>query len=685
MLSVKTNLMAMNADRQLRVNTGKNRKTTEKLSSGYKINRAADDAAGLSVSEKMRRQIRGLHQGAENIQEGIGYVQTADGALNEAADILQRINQLSVKAANGTNTAEDRAHIDREIQQLKAELGRIFQTTEYNERRIWESNHKELVGWEKRQAVTFSNTSGGIDVTNDNCGVIACGSYKIHADADDGVYIDWIGYDGNTYQTQTVGWEELKKNNYRLEMSDYFGEKTADNLLYDAAGQPVFKHEIALSVADRATIEDVVKCIDGKTFSSSPSAHMSGRFEDLDGNAVSSSGVSVYSVSLNYSAAYASNHNTGNDSSTSRNVHDFDAADDAFLEPRGKDMTELGAGVKSNLTTKPKASNVAEARDSADGWEFTFYMDGIGKVTATLSSTSYGANDRTDDDEGLWWSWQSSWVNGKWVEHAYKSGISRSAGDTLGGIMGALTGGAGSGSPGLLTAANGGCADSGGYINLSFTIKSQDSFAYGDGQSGNSVGSVTFRVSVSSSDTEQSILQKIQDAFNDDTIFDFYTPNGSSGYGQEYFGTATATAHEIDAVEIYGGEKCSFFVEAGPEAGEHISIEYEALDLEKLGMKDTNALTVKDAGKAIDEVKQGLQIINRQRSDFGAYQNRLERAYKINSNSEENTQSAESEIRDTDIADEMTAFSNQNILMQAGISMLAQANQKPQSALQLLS
>ena len=123
---VAHNLVAMNAQRQFGIVNTKQSKTTEKLSSGYKINRAADDAAGLSISEKMRRQIRGLNQGAENIEEGIGYVQTADGALHEIQDILQRMNELAVKSANGTNTDEDREFIDEEVQQLKEELDRML-------------------------------------------------------------------------------------------------------------------------------------------------------------------------------------------------------------------------------------------------------------------------------------------------------------------------------------------------------------------------------------------------------------------------------------------------------------------------------------------------------------------------------------------------------------------------------
>ena len=112
---VKHNLLAYNADRQLGVVTGKIAKSTEKLSSGYQINRAADDAAGLSISEKMRKQIRGLTQASDNCEDGISLCQVADGALNETQEILQRINVLAVQAANGTNSATDRENINQEV------------------------------------------------------------------------------------------------------------------------------------------------------------------------------------------------------------------------------------------------------------------------------------------------------------------------------------------------------------------------------------------------------------------------------------------------------------------------------------------------------------------------------------------------------------------------------------------
>lgn len=130
---VQHNLTAMNSNRMLGVTSKKQARSTEKLSSGYKINRAADDSAGLAISEKMRKQIRGLQQASANAQDGISAVQTAEGALTEVHDMLQRLNELAVKAANGTNSRSDRTAIQQEVDQLTTEIDRVAETTKFNE------------------------------------------------------------------------------------------------------------------------------------------------------------------------------------------------------------------------------------------------------------------------------------------------------------------------------------------------------------------------------------------------------------------------------------------------------------------------------------------------------------------------------------------------------------------------
>ena len=129
---VQHNMQAMNTNRQLGITTSAQAKSTEKLSSGYKINRAGDDAAGLAISEKMRSQIRGLDKASTNAQDGISVVQTAEGALNEVHSILQRMNELATQAANDTNTSTDRNSLSLEISQLGSEIDRIASTTQFN-------------------------------------------------------------------------------------------------------------------------------------------------------------------------------------------------------------------------------------------------------------------------------------------------------------------------------------------------------------------------------------------------------------------------------------------------------------------------------------------------------------------------------------------------------------------------
>ena len=137
---VQHNLSAMNTNRQMGVVTSALQKSTEKLSSGYKINRAGDDAAGLSISEKMRSQIRGLNKASDNAQDGISLIQVAEGALNETHSILQRMNELATQAANDTNTSVDRQSIKDEITQLNEELDRISTTTQFNKKNLLDSS-----------------------------------------------------------------------------------------------------------------------------------------------------------------------------------------------------------------------------------------------------------------------------------------------------------------------------------------------------------------------------------------------------------------------------------------------------------------------------------------------------------------------------------------------------------------
>ena len=156
---VQHNMTALNANRQLGVSNSSLAKSTEKLSSGYRINRAGDDAAGLSISEKMRGQIRGLNQASRNAQDGVSLIQTAEGALNEVHSVLQRMRELTVEAANDTNVTADRTAIAAEQKQLVAEIDRIASQTQFNTMKLLDGNFtgKHLqVGANNGQSISIS-------------------------------------------------------------------------------------------------------------------------------------------------------------------------------------------------------------------------------------------------------------------------------------------------------------------------------------------------------------------------------------------------------------------------------------------------------------------------------------------------------------------------------------------------
>ena len=195
---VKHNITAMNSNRMLGLTTSAQAKSTEKLSSGYKINRAADDAAGLAISEKMRRQVRGLTQASANAQDGISAVQTAEGALTEVHDMLQRINELSVKGENATQTSTDRSYIAMEIKQLMTEIDRVQSTTTFNEQNLLtgEFTGKELqVGAEAGQHI-------GITITDMSWSALAAST---QGQAYDGNYDNFEDFDiANPFDTELV-------------------------------------------------------------------------------------------------------------------------------------------------------------------------------------------------------------------------------------------------------------------------------------------------------------------------------------------------------------------------------------------------------------------------------------------------------------------------------------------------
>ena len=228
---VQHNLSAMNANRMLGITTGSLAKSTEKLSSGYKVNRAADDAAGLAISEKMRKQIRGLDQASANAEDGISAVQTAEGALTEVHDMLQRMNELAVKAANGTMSTDDRQTVQDEVEQLLTEIDRVAETTKFNELYM-------LKGDTSDKTVKLSAKDAGLDgklVTGANSATFTISTLKLG---------DSVSIGGKTY---TIG--------------DATPKNVADSVaaLTMATGSQVTLNGVQYPIVDTAKEEDEAK------------------------------------------------------------------------------------------------------------------------------------------------------------------------------------------------------------------------------------------------------------------------------------------------------------------------------------------------------------------------------------------------------------------------------------------
>ena len=694
---IQHNMSASNTGRQLGIISSVKENATRKLSSGYRINQSADDAAGLSISEKMRKQIRGLDRASSNIEDGISYAQVADGSLSEVHEMLQRINELSVQAANGTNSTSDRSYIDSEVQQLKQEMERVFTTTSFNDKKIWEENISllpKVIGSTQVQAITVSTPrTQSIEVTNENYRLLptsmptrvsantydytynSSSFYTLHANNADGVNVSWTAYNGNTYTTKPISWNELEANSFRFNIGDYFddtGITQDEDKLLDTNGKPKFDFTISFNVKPEAKIpDDISSAINNTTMSSSVSS--SWQFENK-GNSFPS-GVYIYASSFAYGAAYGDSNKATLNNGGLKSGYNFEVASDDYIKP------VLNASGNSNVVNAAnEGKDIASARTSTDSWNFAFTMEGLGDVNASLGKISYYSNDQDADDENKLWKWVIYNTNPLRRE---KSQLVMNPSTSLSGFMDALTGDVDQATPGLLNKSEGGGSDSGGKIFMTFNVDSKDAYQCGNGTS-NTIGNFTLCINVSNTDTEQSILDKLNDIFNSSqTLFDLNNKNKcTNNVYSSTVNTALITVNKIDLVK--DEKNMDLDIHSGSETSDKINFEYDCLRLRTLGLSDTNVQTQENALKAIDEVSSAINIISAQRSLFGAYQNRMEHAYNINKNTSENTQAAESQIRDTDMAQEMVHFSNTNILEQAGQSMLAQANQANQGILSLL-
>ena len=634
---IQHNLTAMNSNRQLGITTGLQAKSSEKLSSGYKINRAADDAAGLAISEKMRRQIRGLDQASNNVQDGISYVQVADAALAEIDDMLARMTELCVQAANDTLTPEDRSYIDSEIQQLKVECNRTFHTTSFNEKLIWDENttDRKVVGTEDRPIYTWSNNNYNYyeQVTDQNAGAWPANrGFDIIA-TDSSVKLEWTGFDGKTYESNEISWpsEDVLKSGFDLSLT------SSDPA---AAG---IEPQLRIYLDDDATLSQMVSELNGKKIHASSDL-------SLSGTVTGDTGYSYVTGNLNYITGLVYRNNmAGSEDRMNQEVYSSTGTN------RGESVAEGTPDPESTMNFKFSFGKRGSDTDR-------FIIDA--GYNARVYTSTYT---RDSNAKGIWWGEYST-------GGTYSSDRSQAPDSVLkSAITTAL---------GTQTSQAGNQArlnDYGGYLHINFSLTSESELSYGTGSSKlgtdtGGAGQFELVMRVEKGETTESVLERVKN------ITGVELTNSSTHNMSMYNSTSS-----YFKANIYAGTM-QLNIQAGSESNDDniIPLIYDVLNNHSLGINAIGTQTRETSLEALEKVKSAAKIVDEQRAVFGAYQNRMEHAYKNLTNTVENTQHAESVIRDTDMAAEMVKYSNNNILAQAGQSILAQANQTNQGVLSLL-
>jgi flagellin len=295
---VQHNLSAMNSNRMLGITQGTLSNSTEKLSSGYKINRAADDAAGLSISEKMRKQIRGLTQASSNAEDGISAVQTAEGALSEVQDMLQRMNELAVKSANGTNSESDRSYIQDEVNQLATEIDRVAQTTKFNETYLLKGNESTTKSYSFSYglAVTPESASASFDSSASQSGSITSVTWEASGTVSNATANDLL----KSLQTQGITVTTTANSIGAPTVSVSLNGDAAANYTVSSTGtagnfeiKDLKGEKVATVVAAAGTVDGYATILakDGKAQESKSELL---KFYDADGNVISANALDNY-------------------------------------------------------------------------------------------------------------------------------------------------------------------------------------------------------------------------------------------------------------------------------------------------------------------------------------------------------------------------------------------------------
>ena len=628
---VQHNMQAANANRMLNVTTSAQSKSTEKLSSGYKINRAADDAAGLTISEKMRKQIRGLDRASTNAEDGVSAVQTAEGALTEVHSMLQRMNELATQSANGTNSTTDRQAIQDEIDQLTTEIDRVSETTKFNETYLLKGDTDGATS-AKNVNAHDAGLAGKLVANGDGTSTFKLD--KALADGDN-VTIAGKKYTIGSTTASTDGFEKLdtlkdKKVSVGDSVTDANGNKKT---LVDkvANATAIYKADDKIKIDGKeytiATATDLSNATGAKLSAADAQQMVSEALANGKEASFTSKKLAagIYGDDSTVDVKIVSNLDTNKEVSSLSIATTAKVSDLKGTTLAAGDVVSLSG--KAITATAKDPANMSTVKDIVKSLQKNDAIQIGGKLITISDKTAIGDNKYTVNDA-------LSLLNDK---------------DTV--------------SFDAVTSAEGKAAltVSGLKASTDYTAVDTKVAASGDNV-------------ISAKDAYSMMAEELQKAssIGADVAAEVKSDNS---------GNFTIKQGTVDVKEAL-----SFNLHVGADADStnKITVDIDSMSSAGLGIKGIKADTEQDATYAIDAIADAISQVSSQRSALGAIQNRLEHTINNLDNVVENTTSAESRIRDTDMAEEMVNYSKNNILAQAGQSMLAQANQSNQGVLSLL-
>ena len=665
---VQHNLQAINANRMLGITQGTLSSSTEKLSSGYKINRAADDAAGLSISEKMRKQIRGLDQASSNAEDGISAVQTAEGALQEVTDMLQRMNELAVQAANGTNSETDRQSIQDEISQLTTEIDRVAETTKFNETYL-------LKGGKDTQVKTLNSYDAGLkgDMYDDGG---ATATFTTNLKVGDSVSI--AGKEYNIISGKEDANEKISNIQQKIKDMTDGQEVTIEGTAYTAVGSG---DTISFKAGTGTTysIEELVgKVTDGTTVEVNKGGKVIARdFANKDKNItvddavkkMKSALVQANSVGATVSDATVTSEIKGTGTAQTIDNGGTVKAKQALIAVKGDQMIQIA-----------QDDDITEYAKTGSG--YTLYKAG----TATIKNNAFDENALYVHDNDTV---KGAVTVGKGTANtatdqydatgAAKAGYTAYVEADLNEV-GTFTNAAHAASA-KVTAPT---ATTGAAMSITFENVTSQEIADGQNELTKALAKINYTQGAAN------VKGEFSHAFDAGSKLDIdkdgvvsYNGTKIATINVDTIGTAAGTGAlalngtAVDAEYAEGGNKQVFTITKGKtevkqdlslalhvgadaDMTNKITVGISSMDSKGLGVADINVAD--DSGNsatyAIDAIENAIKTVSKQRSALGAVQNRLEHTIKNLDNVVENTTSAESQIRDTDMATEMVKYSN---------------------------